>query len=210
LIAAGAVLLTVCMTVPTAAKTTPKVENGGTVMVGIPNAPDALDPTTEDTFVGRIIFTNMCQSLYGISSTMAVVPVLATALPTITDGGLLYTIHLRKGVKFNDGTAMTGAAVKTSLERMQTLPTSAESLNLKPITSITLVNTLEVQLHLSQPDASLSSILSDRPGIVMSPTALAREGTNFDQNPVCVGPFSFRSRPSLNEVILSSRPSSSR
>lgn len=203
MIAAGAVLLTVCMTVPTAAKTTPKVENGGTVMVGIPNAPDALDPTTEDTFVGRIIFTNMCQSLYGISSTMAVVPVLATALPTITDGGLLYTIHLRKGVKFNDGTAMTAAAVKTSLERMQTLPTSAESLNLKPITSITLVNTLEVQLHLSQPDASLSSILSDRPGIVMSPTALAREGTNFDQNPVCVGPFSFRSRASLNEVILS-------
>ncbi|HUY53813.1 MAG TPA: hypothetical protein VMV23_01485 [Candidatus Nanopelagicaceae bacterium] len=62
LIAAGAVLLTVSMTVPTAAKTTPKVENGGTITVGIPNAPDALDPTTEDTFVGRIIFTNMCQT----------------------------------------------------------------------------------------------------------------------------------------------------
>lgn len=202
LIATGAVLLTAFLMVPAAAKSTPKVENGGTVTVGIPNAPDALDPTTEDTFVGRIIFTNMCQSLYGINTKMAVIPVLATALPVITAGGLLYTIHLRKGVKFNDGTAMTAGAVKTSLLRMKNFPTSAESLEVAPITSITVVNNLEVQLHLSEPDSSLTSILSDRPGIVMSPTALTREGANFSQDPVCVGPFAFKSRPSLNEVVL--------
>ena len=58
------------------------------------------------------------------------------------------------------------------------------------------------ELHLSQPDAPLTSILAARSGIVMSPTALAKEGANFSQNPVCVGPYAFQSRPSLDQVIM--------
>jgi peptide/nickel transport system substrate-binding protein len=206
ILALGAIFLAACSSTATAtpkpSSPTTKVQNGGTLTVGIPNAPTALDPSTEGSFVGRIIFTNMCLSLYGINSQMALVPVLATALPTITDGGLLYTIHLRPGVKFNDGTPMTAAAVKTSLERDKTLPTSARAAVLKVITSINVVNSLTVQLHLSAPDAPLASILAARSGIVMSPTALAREGTNFSQDPICVGPYAFQSRPSLDEVIL--------
>ena len=197
-----AVLLAACSSAPAPKTTAPKIQNGGTLVVGIPNAPTALDPSTEGSLVGRIIFANMCLSLFGINSQMAVVPVLASALPTVSDGGLLYTIHLRTGVKFNDGTPLNAQAVKVSLERDKTLPTSARAANLKLVSTISVVNSSTVQLHLSAPDAPLTSILAARSGIVMSPTALAREGANFFENPVCVGPYAFKSRPSLDEVIL--------
>ncbi len=205
ILAAGAVLLAACSSTPaktSKSTTTTKVQNGGTLTVGIPNAPTALDPSTEGSLVGRIIFTNMCLSLYGINQQMAVVPVLASAMPTISDGGLLYTIKLRKGLKFNDGTPLNAQAVKVSLDRDKTLPTSARAANLKPVSSVSVVNSDTFQLHLSTPDAPLTSILAARSGIIMSPTALAREGTNFFQDPVCVGPFAFKARPSLDEVIL--------
>lgn len=175
---------------------------GGTLTVAFPNAVDALDPTTDATFVGRIVFANMCLGLYGINTQEQVTPVLATSRPTITDGGLLYTIHLRSGVRFNDGTAFNAQAVKTSLERDKTLPTSARAVSLKAVQSIDVVNSSTVQLHLSQPYSPLSTILAGRAGIVMSPAALASEGAKFSQDPVCVGPYEFQSRPSLNQINL--------
>jgi peptide/nickel transport system substrate-binding protein len=35
----------------------------GSITVGLAEAPDALDPTTAATFVGRTVFANMCQKL---------------------------------------------------------------------------------------------------------------------------------------------------
>lgn len=175
---------------------------GGTVTVAFPNAVDALDPTTGTTFVGRIVFANMCLGLYGINAKEQVTPVLATALPTISHGGLLYTIHLRSGVKFNDGTAFNAQAVKDSLDRDKTLPTSARAIELKSLQSVTVVNAATVALHLSQPYSPLTTVLADRSGMVMSPKALAAEGANFSHDPVCVGPYAFQSRPSLNQINL--------
>lgn len=175
---------------------------GGTLTIALPNAVDALDPTTDTTFVGRIIFANMCLGLYGINAQEQVAPVLATSMPTISDGGLLYTIHLRTGAKFNDGTAFNAQAVKTSLDRDITLSTSARAVELKAVKSVTVLNASTVQLHLSQPYSPLTTVLADRSGIVMSPKALAREGKNFSNDPVCVGPYAFQSRPSLNQINL--------
>lgn len=175
---------------------------GGTLTVAIPNAADALDPSTDTTFVGRIIFTNMCLGLYGINAQEQVAPVLAASMPTISDGGLLYTIHLRAGAKFNDGTAFNAQAVKTSLDRDMTLSTSARAVELKAVKSVTVLNASTVQLRLSEPYSPLTTVLADRSGIVMSPKALAREGKNFSRDPVCVGPYAFQSRPSLNQINL--------
>lgn len=175
---------------------------GGALTVALADAPDALDPTTDTTYVARIVFANMCLGLYGINAQEQVSPVLATSLPTVTDGGLLYTIHLRTGVKFNDGTPFNAQAVKTSLERDKTLATSARAVALKAVQSIDVVNSSTIQLHLSQPYSPLGTVLAGRSGIVMSPTALAHEGANFSRDPICVGPYAFQSRPSLNQINL--------
>ncbi|MGA9775265.1 MAG: hypothetical protein WBU92_05025, partial [Candidatus Dormiibacterota bacterium] len=88
----GAILLASCSSSPSpSTSSATKVQNGGTLSIGIPTAPEALDPSTEASFVGHWVFANMCYGLYGFSATNQVIPVLATQMPTISDGGLLYT-----------------------------------------------------------------------------------------------------------------------
>lgn len=178
----------------------------GNVTVGLAGAPDALDPTTGSTFDGRTVFANMCQKLYDINAQLDIVPQLATSLPVIGDGGLTYTIQLKQGVLFNDGTPFNAAAVKTTLDHYLTDPESARAVELHGLQSVDVTGPYTVVLHLSKPFAPLTSILADRAGMILSPAQLKKLGNNFAQDPVCVGPFEFSSRPSLDTIILKKSP----
>ena len=178
----------------------------GSITVGIAEAPDGLDPTTASTFVGRTVFVNMCQKLYDINAQLTLEPQLAAALPVITDGGRTYTIRLRSGIEFNDGTPFNAAAVKTTLEAYLTNPQSARAAELHGLTSVDVTGPDTVVLHLAEPFAPLTSILADRAGMILSPTQLKKLGNNFAQGPVCVGPFEFSSRPSLDTIVLKKSP----
>lgn len=180
--------------------------NGGTITVGLMNAPDALDPTVASTLIGRTVFANMCEKLYDIDPQLNLVPQLAASLPRISTDGRTYTITLRSGIKFNDGTPLTAAAVKTTLDWYRTNPLSVRASELKEVSSETVTGPLIIQIHLAEPFAPLTSILADRSGMILSPTQLHKLGNNFSKDPVCVGPFEFVSRPSLDEITLAKSP----
>jgi peptide/nickel transport system substrate-binding protein len=133
-------------------------------------------------------------------------PQLASSLPVITDGGRTYTINLKPGILFNDGTPFNAAAVKTTLDWYLTNPQSARAAELHGLTSVDVTGPDTVVLHLSAPFAPLASILADRSGMILSPTQLKKLGNNFAQDPVCVGPYEFSSRPSLDTVVLKKSP----
>src|SRR5215471_9489039 len=88
-----------------------------TLVIGLNQDPDILDPTLARTYVGRIIFEQMCEKLYEIDENLRIFPQLAADLPTVSDGGKTVTIKLRPNVKFNDGTPMNAEAVRYSLDR---------------------------------------------------------------------------------------------
>src|SRR5205809_4431163 len=100
--------------------TQPRVKNGGTLVIGLAEDPDALDPTLARTFVGRMVFMHMCEKLYDIDSHLNIVPQLAASMPTFSTNKRTVTITLRKGLKFNDGTTLDANAAKTSLDRHKT------------------------------------------------------------------------------------------
>src|SRR6266699_26665 len=50
------------------------------------------------------------------------VPDLATALPTPTDGGKTYLFHIRRGIKFSNGQVMKPSDFVTTFERQFTVP----------------------------------------------------------------------------------------
>jgi peptide/nickel transport system substrate-binding protein len=190
----------------TGSGSTAAAAGSGNITVGLAGAPDALDPTTGSTFDGRTVFANMCQKLYDINAQLNILPQLATSLPVISDGGLTYTIQLKQGVLFNDGTSFNAAAVKTTLDHYLTDPESARAAELHGLQSVDVTGPYTVVLHLSKPFAPLTSILADRAGMILSPTQLTKLGNNFAQDPVCVGPFEFSSRPSLDTIILKKSP----
>jgi peptide/nickel transport system substrate-binding protein len=181
------------------------IRNGGTLTIGLAEEPDALDPTLARTFVGRIVFLAMCEKLYDLDSHLNIVPQLATALPQVSKDKLTYTIKLRTGVKFNDGTAFNAAAVKTTLERDLTLKGSVRASEISPINTVDAPNATTVVLHLKSPYSPLTAQLADRAGMVLSPKALAAGGT-FAQNPVCVGPFMYKDRVAGDHITLVKSP----
>src|ERR1700694_664337 len=81
-----------------------------TLVVALNQDPDILDPTLSRSYVGRIVYAQMCEKLYEIDEKLQIVPQLAAALPVFSDGGKTMTIKLRSGVKFNHGTPMNAEA----------------------------------------------------------------------------------------------------
>jgi ABC-type transport system substrate-binding protein len=171
-----------------------EVKKGGKLTVALSAEPDRLDPSLSRSLYSRYVFQAICEKLYDVDEKAQVVPQLATALPTVSPDGRSVTIPLRQGVRFADGTDFNAAAVKTTLERHLRLPESARKSELGPVDTVDAPDPQTVVVHLKTPFAPLLGALADRAGMIMSPAALERLGTNFASAPVCVGPFKFGKR----------------
>jgi peptide/nickel transport system substrate-binding protein len=184
----------------------PAFKNGGTLTIALDSDPDALDPSLARTFVGRMVFMDMCEKLYDLNAKLQIVPQLAASLPTFSPDKKTVTIKLRTGIKFNDGTPFNAAAVKQSLDRHRTLPRSARASELSPVTSVDTQGDSTVILHLSDRYSPITAQLADRSGMIMSPKALDALGDKFATNPVCVGPFMFKERVAGDHITLVRSP----
>lgn len=85
---------------------------------------ESFDPAVDYETVGGELLQNVCETLvwYNGSSASDLVPLLATEVPTLANGGISgdgknYTFHIRPDVKFSDGTTMTATDVKYSFDR---------------------------------------------------------------------------------------------
>ena len=173
-----------------------------TLVVALNQDPDILDPTLARTYVGRIVFSQMCEKLYEIDEKLQIHPQLAAAMPTISDGGRTVTIKLRSGVKFNDGTPMDAESVKLSLDRHRTLKGSNRASELAPVEAVEVVDPVTVRLRLKAPFSPLVSQLTDRAGMPLSPTAVNKLGEKFGTAPVCVGPWQFAERVAQDRIVV--------
>src|SRR5262245_52606686 len=172
------------------------------LVVALNQDPDVLDPTLSRTYVGRIIYAQMCEKLYEIDEQLRIAPQLAAELPAFTDGGKTVTIKLRPRVKFNDGTPMDAEAVRFSLDRHLNLKGSNRKSEIDHITAIEVVDPLTVRLRLKTPFAPLVAVLADRSGMPVSPTQVKKTGEKFGTAPVCVGPWSFVERVPQDRIVL--------
>ena len=164
--------------------------------------PDILDPDQSRTFVGRIVYTSLCDKLVDVTPELEIVPQLATEWSWNDDGTQL-TMTLREDVVFHDGTPFDAEAVAYNIERSQTLEESRRKSEIEAITGTEVLGPYQIRIDLSQPDATLLSQLSDRAGMMISPTAAAEAGADFGLNPVCSGPYKFDSRVSQDRIVLS-------
>ncbi len=181
---------------------TPALAQKKTLVVALNQDPDLLDPTLSRTYVGRIIFSQMCEKLYEIDENLRIAPQLAAAMPVISDGGKTVTIKLRGGVKFNDGTAMNAEAVKFSLDRHREMKGSNRRSELEPVTAVEVVDPVTVRLRLKAAFSPLVATLADRSGMPVSPAAVNKLGDKFATAPVCVGPWSFVERVPQDRIVL--------
>src|SRR5262245_27266154 len=112
---------------PASARTQLGTKYGGTLVVGIASDPGTLDPILPASASAVMVFTSICERLYDFDSKLRVAPQLAAALPSISKDKLTYTIPLRRGIVFNDGTPFNAQAVVTTIQRMIMHPKSGRA-----------------------------------------------------------------------------------
>jgi len=172
-----------------------------TLRIGLAEDPDALDPSTARTYVGRIVFAAFCDKLFDIDEKLNIVPQLALSHETSADGKEV-TIKLRPGVKFHDGEPFDAEAAKFSLDRHLNLPVSFRKPELAALDHVEVVDPLTIKLILKTPYSPLIAQLTDRSGMMISPKAAKESGDKFSLHPVCAGPYKFVERVQQDRIVF--------
>jgi ABC-type transport system substrate-binding protein len=193
----GAAAANVLGPVPAAAQT-PK--RGGILKVSAPANPSSLDPYTGGSGLDHsflyIIFDTLIEWEY---ATLKARPGLAESWK-FTDPKTL-VLNLRQNVVFHDGTPFNAEAVKFNLDRGKQDQRSNIKADLVTVASIEVTGPHQVTINLSQPDAALPLILSDRAGMMSSPKAVQELGREHDRKAVGTGPWKLVSFADGEKVI---------
>ncbi len=160
------------------------------INIGLRADPPALDPKESTALVDRFVYASLYDKLVEISPEGKIVPMLAESHEVSPDNKT-YTFKLKTGVKFHDGTEFNAEAVKFNIERSAKDETSKRKTELKFVESVTVVDANTVKIQLKEPFAPFLSVLSDRSGMMVSPTAAKKYGKDLTNNPVGTGPYVF-------------------
>lgn len=186
--------------------TSDKPKSGGTATVALESELRIVDPMESSLLVEREVFYNLYDSLFTIDTNLKVLPGLVTKWDVSDPKNYVFT--LRPGVKFHDGTPFDGAAVKFNVERAKTAATSKRKSDLASVASVEVKDPSTVVFHLTKADATLLATLVDRAGMMVSPTAVAKAGKDFDIAPVGggTGPFQFIEWKRNDHMTLKKNP----
>lgn len=170
--------------------------------------PRGLDPARIDDLESGKVIQNIYEGLtkYASDSTK-VEPSLAESWD-ISDDGLTYTFHLRKGVKFHDGTDFNADAVKFNIERQ--LPPNADdnmpyaSFTFGTVKNVEVVDPYTVKINLTQKNtAFLANLAMGMAAPMVSPKAIKDSGNNSVMDtPVGTGPYKFVKWNKGENVVL--------
>lgn len=175
---------------------------GGVLRVGLNADPPNLDPHQSTAAVDRQVFQNLYDKLVDINQDLEIVPMLATSWQ-ITDGGRTYTFKLRPNVVFHDGTPFNAEAVKFNFDRMLDRAFGSPRFSeVNLVTGVTVVDDLTVRITLEKPYSPFLAVLSDRAGMMVSPTAARRLGKGLALGPVGAGPYKFVEKRPQDRIVL--------
>ena len=96
---------------------------GGVIDVATIGEPPTLDPMASTADLVGIVTQHIYETLYTFDKDWGVTPLLSAEMPQISADGMTYTIPLRTGIKFHDGSDMNSADVVASLQRWMKVAT---------------------------------------------------------------------------------------
>ena len=175
--------------------------SGKEISIGIPNPPTSLDPQI-GTAGGDypILYMMYDRLLDSDPKTGQPEPGLAESWEYTDDAKTKLKLTLRTGVKFQDGTPLDAEAVAASLERYKSMGVQSD---LNDMQSVDVVNDHVVVLNMGHTNSALPAILSDRAGMIVSPTAVKKYGKDYAAHPAGTGPYMLKSQESGSQITLS-------
>src|ERR1700750_1274551 len=136
------------------------VERGGELVYGRYADSLFLDPVLNDANVDIWILTNLYDTLLQPTADgKGINPGLATEYK-VADDGLTFTLTLRKGIKFSDGSDITVDDVKWSLDRAKNPKEGTWNFLLDSVDPIEAKGDDTIIVHLKHPDPSIPAALA--------------------------------------------------
>ncbi len=169
----------------------------GEVVLLIESNPANLDPRFATDGQSQHLDGLIFSSLVARDEQMNLQPDLAERWET--PDALTYIFHLRRGVRFHDGSAVTAADVKATFDFvLNSANRSPKRGGFRMIASVEARDANTVVFHLNGPYASFLWSVS-RPAIGIVP---ANAGADFSRRLIGSGPFKFVSQAQDDEVAL--------
>ena len=176
-------------------------QRGGVLKVSQYANPSSLDPTTGRSGGDHPMLWPIFDTLVDFDfATLDPKPGLAESWEYRDPTTLV--LDIRKDVLFHDGTACDAQAVKANFDYMLTNPRSTVKADVVSIKSAEVEGPLRVVLHLKEPDTSLPLVLTDRAGMMSSPTAFKALGADYDRKPVGAGAYVFVQWDDADKLVL--------
>ncbi|MET0219136.1 MAG: ABC transporter substrate-binding protein [Tardiphaga sp.] len=171
-----------------------------TLTVGIVSDPVTLDPALMASFFEVSVQYNLHEPLVHVTPDLKIEPGLASVE---TPDPLTYLFTLKPNLTFHDGTPIDAAAVKANFDRMLDPATaSPRRSELAPIDQVEVTGPLTFTLKLKMAYAPLLQVLSNRAGMMVSPTAVKALGADFATRAVGAGPYKLVSWTKNSELVL--------
>src|ERR1700693_1084359 len=151
------------------------------------------DPYDANDTLSQAMAKSFYEGLYGFDKDMKMIPVLAESYEASKDG-LVYTITLKKGIKFHDGTDFKADAVKVNLDRVTNPDNKLKRYGLynNNIAKVEVVDDYTARITLKTPVSPFINQLAHPSTVMISPTALKQWGSkDIAFHPVGTGPFKF-------------------
>ncbi|MFI5274293.1 MAG: peptide ABC transporter substrate-binding protein, partial [Ktedonobacterales bacterium] len=209
-------VLSACGPSASSANTGPK--SGGSIIDGLFEEPDSLLPEQSiETFADLVDATIWAPLLYG-DNTGIIQAGLAKEVPSATNGGIsadakTYTIHLRSGLKWSDGSPLTSDDVMFSLNlfRNPAYGGKTQTSEFAKIDTVTAPDPQTVVITLKTTDVAFMALaLTDPLNFApvpksvfgsMDPATVAKSPQNF-QPTVDSGPFTISDRAKSDHITV--------
>lgn len=169
----------------------PPVQRGGTLKISELVSTLTFDPATPQTG-GAWVWGTVFDVLMTYDPVAAQYqPKMAESLTSSADQAT-WTLKLRPGVKFTDGTPVDAAAVVYNMERGAKGAAPTQAL-IGLITEYQTPDDLTVVFRLSRPWATFPYLLATPAGMLISPTAAKADEASIVKSPVGAGAFKLKS-----------------
>jgi peptide/nickel transport system substrate-binding protein len=168
---------------------------GGSITVAIEGEPASMDPAFDYDFVSGLAVSSVTEGLLKFcENDTKLCPNLGESW-TVSPDGKTYTVKVRQGVKFHDGSTMTVDDVIFSLNRIRN-PDLASYVGwmLAKVSDIKAPDSSTVVITLSEPDALLEYALAATSAHVVNKKFVEANGAKYgtpEVGSIGTGPFKF-------------------
>jgi peptide/nickel transport system substrate-binding protein len=152
-----------------------------------------------------VLLYNVYEGLVKLDKVGKIKPLLAKSW-TLSKNGLVYTFTLQKGVRFQNGDALTAADVVFSFERVLHPPPHhphPHADDMAPVKTVQAVDATTLRVTLKQRSHGWLYAMTGPAGVIFDPKAISTLATH----PVGTGPYAFSSMVPQYSVTLTKSPS---